>query len=91
MSNDANECSSACGCSSALDAISRLLNAGCKIAKQDGQWWIFSYNGDGVVGGTTFREMCEKLASVNVDDCERRYLDRCSWYMENRDRLLGRG
>jgi hypothetical protein len=85
-----DECSRACGCSSALEVIPRLLDVGCKIAKQDGQWWIFEHDGEGVVGGSTFSEMCDKLASVDVEDHERRYLERCRWYMENRDRLLGR-
>lgn len=89
--NDADECSRACGCSSALEVIPRLLDVGCKIAKQDGQWWIFEHDGEGVVGGSTFREMCELLTSIDVEDYERRYSERCRWYMENRDRLLGRG
>lgn len=71
-----------------LDALPRLLGVGCKIAKQEGQWWIFEHDGEGVVGGNTFGEMCEKLSSVDVDDHERRYLERCRWYAENRDWLL---
>ncbi len=77
-------------CSSAFDVLPRLLDIGCKIARQDGQWWIFEHDGEGVVGGGTFREMCEKLASVDVGEHEQRYLERCRWYMENRDSLLGR-
>ena len=77
-------------CSSAFEIIPRLLDIGYKIRKQDGEWWIFEDDGEGIVGGSTFREMCEKLVRVDVDDHERRYLERCRWYMENRDRLLGR-
>jgi hypothetical protein len=73
-----------------IDIIPRLLECGCKIKKQDGEWWVFEHDGEGVVGGETFREMCEKLASVDVEDHERRYLERCKWFMENRDRLIGR-
>jgi hypothetical protein len=68
-----------------LNLIPRLLDVGCKIVKQDDQWWIFEHDGEGVVGGATFREMCQKLASVDVAEHERRYLERCRMYMETRN------
>lgn len=90
MAEDTNEHLGSSDGSSVFDVLPRLLEVGCKIAKQDGEWWIFEYDGNGVVSGSTFREMCDKLASVNVEDHERRYSERCRWYMENRDRFLGR-
>lgn len=88
--NDADRDFGSSDCSSAFEIIPRLLDIGYKIRKQDGEWWIFEDNGEGVVGGATFREMCERLVGVDVKEHERRYAERCRWYVENRDRLLGR-
>lgn len=47
--------------SAVFEILPSLLDADCKIAKQDGKWCIFKKDGDGLVSGVTFREMCEKL------------------------------
>jgi len=85
MTEDTHKNAGPSDCSCAFDFLPRLLEVGCKIAKQDGDWWIFEFNGNGVVSGSTFREMCEQLASVDIDDHERRCLERCRWYRENRE------
>jgi hypothetical protein len=65
-----------------FDILPRMLTIGCKISQQDGEWWLWESGGDGVVGGSTFREMCERLLSVDVAKYERDYDERCRAYME---------
>jgi hypothetical protein len=69
-------------CSILFDVLPRLLEIGCKIAKQDGRWWIFEHSGEAVISGRTFRDMCDKLDSVNITEHERRHEERQRKYME---------
>ena len=73
-----------------IDALQRLLETGCKIAKQDGEWWVFESDGEGVVGAKTLRQACGKLSAIDIAEHERRYAERCRRYAKNRDRYLGR-
>ena len=77
--NDAGRDFDASDCSAALDVIPRLLDIGYTIQKQDGEWWMFEGSGESVVGGATFREMCERLVGVDVKEHERRHSERCEW------------
>lgn len=47
--------------------LGRLLAAGCKIAKQDGEWWLFERDGEGVVGGATYLEMSIRSLQADAD------------------------
>jgi hypothetical protein len=90
MAGDSNEHLGSSVGSSAFDILPRLLDIGCKIAKQDGEWWIFERGGNGVVSGKTFREMCEKLENVDIEDHERRYHDEnCRRLVSNWNTLWG--
>lgn len=69
-------------CTVLFDVLPRLLETGCKIVKQDGEWWIFEYDGEDVIKGKTFRDMCDKLDGVNIAEHERRHQERQRIYME---------
>lgn len=62
--------------SSLIDILPRLLQIGCRISHQDGEWWIFKRDGEGIVGGKTFREMCDKICTVDIEDYERQHINR---------------
>ena len=49
-----------------FDILQELLEDGCRIAKQDGEWNIFDSKGEGLISGKTFRECC-----VNLLMCEK--------------------
>jgi hypothetical protein len=64
------------------DSLSRLLRIGCKIAEQDGEWWLWEKGGEGVVGAKTLAGMLRAVATVDVEKYEREYDERCRRYME---------
>ena len=48
-----------------LDLLQSRLEDGCKIKKQDGVWYLFEQNGEGVCSGETIREMLINLIFVD--------------------------
>jgi len=49
-----------------FDILQELLHYGATIKEQDGRWHLFAKNGEGIISGTTLREMCVNL--VLMDD-----------------------
>ena len=49
-----------------FNILQELLHYGATIKEQDGRWHLFAKNGEGIVSGTTLREMCANL--VLMDD-----------------------
>lgn len=48
----------------AIDRLQERLEAGYRIAKQDGMWHLFAPSGDGLVCGPTLRKMMLELVFV---------------------------
>lgn len=44
-----------------VDRLQEKLEAGAKIALQDGKWWLFARDGEGIVGADTLRNMLFEL------------------------------
>ena len=44
-----------------FDILQELLHRGATIKEQDGRWHLFAKNGEGIISGRTFREMCVNL------------------------------
>lgn len=44
-----------------VDRLQEKLEAGAQIAFQDGKWWLFDRNGEGIVGSDTLRNMLFEL------------------------------
>lgn len=44
-----------------VDRLQEKLEAGAKIAFQDGKWWLFDRHGEGIVGADTLRNMLFEL------------------------------
>ena len=51
---------------SALDLLEEHLERGEYLKKQDGLWWIFDEDGEGVTSGRTLRDI---LISLIFIDC----------------------
>jgi len=49
-----------------LDLLQARLEAGCYIAKQDGEWWLWEEGGEGVCSGKTIRDMLVSLIWLDV-------------------------
>ncbi len=64
------------------ESLARLIAIGCKIAEQDGEWWLWEKGGEGIVGRKTLTEMLKAVATVDVADHERRYDEKCRQYMD---------
>lgn len=47
-----------------IDRLQERLEAGCTIAFQDGLWWLFLPDGNGVVSGITLKKMLFELIFV---------------------------
>lgn len=44
-----------------FDTLPRLWALGFKTVEQDGRWWLFAPDGDGVISGETFRDLCVNI------------------------------
>ena len=64
------------------ESLARLIAIGCKIAEQDGEWWLWGKGGEGIVGRKTIAEMLRAVATVDVEKYEREYDERCRRYMD---------
>ncbi|MFM7012645.1 MAG: hypothetical protein ACKO0Z_25520 [Betaproteobacteria bacterium] len=47
-----------------IDRLQEHLEAGAYIKRQDGTWWLFDRDGEGVVGADTLRAMLFELVFV---------------------------
>jgi hypothetical protein len=45
-----------------FDILPRLWATGHKTKEQDGEWWLFRKDGEGLVSGSTFRKLCVSIA-----------------------------
>jgi len=45
--------------------LESLLHYGATIKEQDGRWHLFAKNGEGIISGTTIREMCVNLLMMD--------------------------
>lgn len=44
-----------------FDIWPRLLMQGFQMKEQDGKWWLFRNDGEGMVSGDSFRELCVNI------------------------------
>ena len=44
--------------------LEAYIAEGGNISWQDNQWWVFEYNGDGVIGGDSVYELILNLESM---------------------------
>lgn len=44
-----------------LDRLQERMEGGCYLAKQDGKWWLFGPDGEGLVCGETLRDVLINL------------------------------
>ena len=49
-----------------IDRLQDRLEQGCRLAKQDGRWWLFDAEGEGIAGGETLRDV---LVNLIFMDC----------------------
>jgi hypothetical protein len=45
----------------AFDLLETRLLDGCYIGRQDGSWWLFNADGDGICSGVTLRDLMVNL------------------------------
>ena len=90
MAEDSTEHLGSSDGSSAFNVLSRLIDAGCDLFKESGKCWIFDWSGQRLIEARTIEDMREQLEQFDIDAHELRWNKRVRWYMENRNRLLGR-
>ena len=61
MQDISNLCSAVEQTNLAIDLLQDQLEKGAEIKRQNGQWWIFNANGDGITCGDTVRQL-----SINI-------------------------
>jgi len=49
-----------------FDILPRLWASGHATKKQDGTWWLFRSDGEGLISGRTFRELCVNIVLAGV-------------------------
>ena len=49
-----------------FDILERLYRDGYYHNEQDGRWWLFDKNGDGVITGQTFRGLCVNIVLMGL-------------------------
>lgn len=50
-----------------FDILPRLWSAGYTTCEQDGRWHLFRKDGEGVVSGVTFRDLCVNIVLCGID------------------------
>lgn len=51
---------------SILDFLPRLWKEGHKTVEQDGRWWLFDSNGESIISGDTFRQLCVNILLTSL-------------------------
>lgn len=49
-----------------FDVLPRLWDAGYVTKPQDGSWYLFRSDGEGIVSGATFRDLCVNILLSGV-------------------------
>lgn len=49
-----------------LDILPRLWSRGFRTSEQDGRWWLWRSDGEGIVSGATFRELCVNIVLAGL-------------------------
>ena len=49
-----------------IDLLQTRLENGCYLSKQDGEWWLFEEDGEGICGGKNLRDI---LVNLILLDC----------------------
>ena len=49
-----------------FDILPRLFRAGHRIDEQDGRWWLFDAQGEGVISGETYRSLCINIIFMEL-------------------------
>lgn len=49
-----------------LDLLPRLWETGHVTKEQDGQWWLFDKTGEGVIAGSSFRDLCLNIVLAGI-------------------------
>lgn len=49
-----------------FDVLPRLWAEGYKTKEQDGEWWLFRADGEGVCGGSDFRGLCVNIILAGI-------------------------
>lgn len=50
-----------------FDILERLWRAGYTTVEQDGRWWLFAATGEGIMSGSTFRDLCVNIVLAGID------------------------
>ena len=61
MSDISGMCDLAENAVPSIDRLQDRLEQGCLLAKQDGRWWLFDPEGEGITGGETLRDVLINL------------------------------
>ena len=49
-----------------FDVLPRLWAAGYKTKEQDGEWWLFRDDGEGICSGRDFRGLCVNILLAGI-------------------------
>lgn len=49
-----------------FDVLPRLWAAGYKTKEQDGEWWLFRSDGEGICSGRDFRGLCVNIILAGI-------------------------
>jgi len=49
-----------------MDIMQRLLTDGHCVKEQDGRWWLFRSDGEGIISGENYRGLCVNIVMADL-------------------------